>query len=269
MKKKLLITLGCSFTEGVGCYNPELVLKLKAGIIDRSELEDLSFDRFHANSWPPRLQKKLNYDHLINIGKGGSGESYQFKRFIEEFGGQDLSEEYEVLVCWLQQPPGRLSFYRAGLLTTIHPSNPKPFYDEDYLGKAYAMFIREIDLDMCLEQVMHIKAIRDICVGRKYKFLIFPGFMTKDYVAHLSKFLDVPEDMSKYYHTLHESNGNLLPQLNSMKSLICDHPNEKGYEFIAHNMFKIILLHDPEIINNAAPVEATREWRDRKYYKWD
>ena len=30
MKKKILITLGCSFTEGVGCYDPELVKQYKS-----------------------------------------------------------------------------------------------------------------------------------------------------------------------------------------------------------------------------------------------
>ena len=68
MKKKLLITLGCSFTEGVGCYDPEL-LKQYPVINEKikGDIYNKSIGYFHANGWPPRLQQKLNYDRLINL----------------------------------------------------------------------------------------------------------------------------------------------------------------------------------------------------------
>jgi hypothetical protein len=78
MKKKLLITLGCSYTEGVGCYESRFLENNnpKPGIFWPDAYEG-SRARFHAEGWPAKLQKLLNYDHLINLGKGRLRISFQ------------------------------------------------------------------------------------------------------------------------------------------------------------------------------------------------
>ena len=103
MKTKLLITLGCSYTEGVGCYDPSVLNdeKLPLGVGRGFEVYTKSLDRFHNFGWPSRLQKKLQYDSLWNIGHGGASNSETAKRWMELFGDKNLSEEYDVLVLWM------------------------------------------------------------------------------------------------------------------------------------------------------------------------
>jgi hypothetical protein len=88
MKKKLLITLGCPLTEGVGCYDtatipPDMVNMLKHEKF--SEVYDMNRERFHKFSWPSYLQKQLNYDFLINLGLGASSTSGNLKVWFEKY----------------------------------------------------------------------------------------------------------------------------------------------------------------------------------------
>lgn len=265
MKQKLLITLGCSFTEGVGCYDPELIKQYP--IIDdnvREEISNKSIERFHANGWPPRLQQKLNYNKLINLGKGGTGESFQLKRFIEEFGGVDLSEEYDVLVIWLASPQGRLSFYVNGILYSILSNWPYPDSKTDNLAKAYVDLIENVDLDTCLEQSFYIKTLKEICNGKNYNFLIFPLGETP---SKLNDVLKITENMVSYY--TFPNNNEILPDMSDphySSIMNCFHPNENGYEMVAERMFEIIKKYNPSLINNEGPVVFEREWRAPKQW---
>lgn len=266
MKKKLLITLGCSFTEGVGCYDPELVAQCS----DLNELKKKSLDRFHSMGWPPKLQQKIKYDKLINLGKEGTGESFHLKRFIEEFGEVNLSEEYDVLVVWMTSPPGRLSFYVDGSLCSIL-SNWNYMDDKSLqdMSHAYAQLIEDVDLDPILEQAFYIKTLKEICNGKGYDLLIFPTsnskLMVRNPQGKLNNILNITENMSLYY------NGQLSEILplgipNYQSILKCNHPNERGYELVAQRMFEIIKIHKPILINSNTPVTYENEWRDVKQW---
>ena len=67
MKPKLLITLGCSLTEGVGCYNLDLLPKNP----NQDYFLDLKLEkhskRFLKYGWPNVLGNHLNYDLVINM----------------------------------------------------------------------------------------------------------------------------------------------------------------------------------------------------------
>lgn len=264
MKKKLLITLGCSFTEGVGCYDPELVKQYKSNNL--IEIDEKSIERFHANGWPARLQKKLNYDKLINLGKRGTGESFHLKRFIEEFSGVDLTEKYDVLVVWMTSPQGRLSFYVDGTLYSILSNWAYPDKKTNDISTAYARLIENVELDTCLEQAFYVKALKEICNGKNYNFLVFPLGVT---VNRLHELLNIPEDMAVYYK--YPPHDQLIPDLSDpqFKSLMnCGHPNENGYELIAERMFDIIKKHNDTLINNTEPLlTLEQEWPSAKHWK--
>ena len=84
MKKKLLFTLGCSFTEGDGAYPNEPFFEPEGIPIDGSRRMEIHgsdlqnwyrntyTSSFHHNGWPAQLVRKLGYDKLINIGKCAS-----------------------------------------------------------------------------------------------------------------------------------------------------------------------------------------------------
>ena len=264
MKKKLLITLGCSFTEGVGCYDPELIKQYP--VIDdnnRGKIYDKSKERFHNNGWPAKMRAKLNYDKLINLGKAGTGESFHLKRFIEEFGNKNLTDEYDVLVVWLTSPQGRLSFYVNGTLRTILLGHSRLDKKTNDMATAYLGFIKDLDLDTCLEQVFYIKTLKEICNGKNYNFLVFP---LGTQISILHGLLDIPENMGVNY----SSYESILPDYNNpnyASPANCGHPNEEGYALMADRMFEIISNHNPSLINNEQPTNLTQEWRDAKIWK--
>jgi hypothetical protein len=269
MKKKLLITLGCSFTEGVGCYDPELVTQCS----DQSELKKKSLDRFHSEGWPPKLQQKIKYDKLINLGKEGTGESFHLKRFIEEFGEINLVEEYDVLIVWMTSPPGRLSFYVDGSLCSIL-SNWNYMYDKPLqdMSHAYAQLIENVELDPILEQAFYIKTLKEICNGKGYDLLIFPTgnskLMIRDTQGSNNNILNITENMSFYYANgqLSEIYHEILPlDIPRYQSILkCNHPNEDGYELVAQRMLEIIKIHNPTLINSNTPIIYENEWRDSR-----
>ena len=76
-KSKILITLGCSYTEGVGCFDVDLMEKYNTTDYNSLPREQLliQLDKFHKDGFPNKLGKLLNYDKVINMGLGGSGTS--------------------------------------------------------------------------------------------------------------------------------------------------------------------------------------------------
>ena len=148
MKKKLLITLGCSFTEGVGAYDlnkiPSVHRPNNIGNDFVVERYKLYRPRFHMHSWSRYLQKSLNYDVLINLGLGGSSDSNAIKRFIEVFYENSLSENYDVLVVWGLTFPERISFYKDGKNVSILPGYKHGDTNHYSLGVSYNNFTQVI-----------------------------------------------------------------------------------------------------------------------------
>jgi hypothetical protein len=50
------------------------------------------------------------------------------------------------------------------------------------------------------------------------------------------------------------------------QSRLCTHPNERGYEFIAENIFNIIKENFPLLINSNRSLEFKQEWRGLKQW---
>lgn len=86
MKPKLLITLGCSYTSGIGTSDP------------------------YHHMWPRQLGIKLGFDKLINLGKAGASNSGCIKRFNKMVNNFPLND-YDILVIFLMTEPSRFSFF--------------------------------------------------------------------------------------------------------------------------------------------------------------
>jgi hypothetical protein len=277
MKKKLLITLGCSYTEGHGAYD----LTKDIDVLKKEFETSMPFDRFHANGWPSKLQKKLKYDKLINLGKAGSSNSYAVKRFFEVFNNSKLSEEYEVLVLWFMTFSQRISFYSNNKLKSII-HNCKTCIKEDIdLSESYANFVEDIDIDPLLEQLTHIKIIETACHAYNFNFLyaipinydiqIGKNKIENDQIINLlylnnkllNNYLTKSKSINNFNNKIQiERHYNdsytdhikyrLLPPIEDSywKSPVCLHPNEWGYEYIAEKLFAVINDYFPKFINN-------------------
>ena len=267
MKKKLLITMGCSLTEGVGCYDMEIFPDSYKDIHGNINIKNLGtfFDdpstqyfyeeskpKFHEFGWPNKLGKKLGYDKVLNLGLAGSSTSGQVKQFFEKYLDADLSK-WEVLIVWLLPDASRISFYFHRNINNLMPSNIDS--GETSLESEYVKRLGNIVTDTVLEQIFYIKVMEQVCQSKNYSLLVshnngddnkelYMRYKSKNYLSPTSN-INVME-WSGY-------NGN---------DVICfeGHPNELGYSIMATNMYNIIKENHPHLINENPPSEMEWEW---------
>lgn len=235
MKPKLLITLGCSWTEGVGCYYPPINYNIntpsdyveKIDVIEKYRNENLH--NFHKYGWPNKLGIKLGFDKVVNLGYGGASNSYSIK-ILYEYLAQANIEKYETLIVWLMTEPVRFSFYIDGKLKNYLKIDGI----ENPLAAAYLDEITSIDLDPLLEHKFYLKTLETLCelknIGlvvtswnNSYKDL-YKIYKSKSYLHKTPIVLEPP--------LIKNENGDLK------NYSFCSHPNENGYEWIANEMIK-------------------------------
>lgn len=257
MKKKLLITLGCSYTEGYGCY--ENTLLPNGNLFNhpdyRIESEN-QYKVFHEHGWPNRLGKKLNYDKVINLGLGGSGTSGQSKQFYEKYLKKDLSD-YDVLIVWLLSDPSRLSFYTNHKIDNIIITTNK----NNLLERGYIELLNDLSNDTVLEQLYYIKTIEQVCKLNGYSLLL--AHSNVDFEILLKKIYSsnhyFSQDVEDFF------GGDMV--IDSYKSPVCNHPNELGYELLSQKMFDCIKTNHPNLINKNL-VESFEWIWDGSPYDW-
>jgi hypothetical protein len=262
--KKLLITLGCSYTEGMGCYgllaaeNAELKKIFNHTFPLRNYVDR---ERFQTHGWPHKLQKMLKYDHLINLGKGGSSNLFVLKRWMEALTEKNFSEEYEVVVLWMMTFFSRTTLYLNSILQNMGPG-----IGHDVHRIYYNEYIRQMsvyspkDKDIALENLFCLNTINYICKLNGYKFL----YINVDpYDAELLEMVGVSKELqkcnlNKLVPTFEIQNILYQPDYNNIA--FCGHPNEEGYTLIANRMFNIIKIHHPAFLNEVVPEKFTMEY---------
>ena len=235
MKPKLLITLGCSWTEGIGCYNPPISYNTNKSL-NYSEKNDIiekfynnNLNNFHQNGWPKRIGIKLGFDKVVNLGYGGASHSYSVKR-LYEYLDEERVDRYEILIIWLMTEPVRFSFYINGRLRNFQllPDIDNP------MASAYLNEMESIELDPILEQKFYLKTLENLCELKNMdlittswnkSFLDLHGiYKSKSYLHKTPVILEPPFPV--------DNDGNLI------NYSFCSHPNENGYEWIANEMVK-------------------------------
>jgi hypothetical protein len=278
MKKKLLITVGCSVTEGWGCFDTSsfnyIPNKKYFEYTDYGKIIEKNRKNFHNNSWPVKLQKKIKYDKLINLGLGGSSTSGQLKMFVEKFYNTDLSKKYDVLVIWLLTHEARISFYSNYMNKDVlpHISNEtqkvKKFSNEYVeIGQAYINFVNDITYDSLLEQSFYVKLMDIMCKQKGFNFL-FTAMETKQNKKFVEIFSEVFPVESNLYIL---DNLDIIPKVNEKEKwslLACGHPNELGYEHISNAFYNLIVKHKNYLINNTNPKKYENIFDGKyKYHK--
>lgn len=257
MKKKMLITLGCSYTEGVGCYEPHLLNdsgNIKQGV-STSTAYKLSLSRFHNQGWPAKLQKLIKYDHLINLGAGSASNLYTVKRLIEflpYWNIPHITENYDVLVIWMMTHFGRYSMYRNGRLYNIGPSSISP--DIDFLNSYLSL---SSEKDLLLENLFALRTVQYICELNKFTFM----YINAD--TQEGKLIDTYDTkISLNQHFLQQHPGVLgILHLDKKYQSFCHHPTELGYSIVAQRIFDTINVIHPELVNVTTPEKFTMEYK--------
>jgi len=238
--KNTLVTIGCSITEGQGCWG-----NYKKLINTQNELhtqKEKYLDRFREFGWPNLVGKKLGFDKVINLGKIGSSTSGQLKHFMEI----DFEKNQNIYVIWMLTEPTRFSFYSNGMIKDINPGN------ESELGSAYLNSINNVILDACMEQLFYVKCMREICENRGFKLLI-------TYWNTASIFTQRFDETNDNY--LFDKPKNIYPIKNSCFSMVDGHPNEKGYFYMSEKIVEQILKY-----NNNFKVGTSKDNIDYETY---
>jgi len=235
MKPKLLITLGCSWTEGVGCFEPQINYKVNKPMSEKEKDEISSkfyiqnLDNFHKNGWPIRVGKKLGFDKVINLGFGGASHSFSVKRLYEYF-EDSLTEKYDILIIWLMTEPTRFSFYLNGRINN--------FLTDCEFGmsimKEYLKLIKYMNIDPLLEQKFYIETVENFCKLKGIDLIItswnesfldfFRMYKSKSYLHKIPIIIKPPFELNLDGYLVNYS--------------YCSHPNHQGYEWIANEMVK-------------------------------
>lgn len=257
MKKKMLITLGCSYTEGVGCYEPHLLDNFGniKDEVDIATAYKLSLPRFHNEGWPVKLQKLLKYNHLVNLGAGAASNLYTIKHLIEflpQWNTPHVTENYDVLVIWMMTHFNRQSVYQKGRLHNVGPNNISP--DIDFLN-AYLSLLSEKDL--LLENLFALRTVQYICELNNFTFMYInadtaEGRLIDTYNTKLS--------LNKHFFQQHPGVLGIL-HLDEKYRSFCDHPNELGYSIVAQRIFDTINVIHPELVNVTTPEKFTMEYK--------
>jgi hypothetical protein len=239
MNKNLMITLGDSFVEGVGCYIPELVEKYKNKEVSMEQMYRDSLHRFNKYAWPTYVTKSIGYD-LINLGQGGFSNSAIAKSFVKkEF--SNLGEKYDnVIVILILSDPGRISFYRDGIIRSVAPGS-----SEEKDIKLYEAYLDFINLensginknlpgvysptDCILETAFYINCIDNFCKLNGY-YLFYGASFTN--IHEITQYYNTKYNIHNYIKNKYFSIHDMLHD-DDMKS-VCGHPNEKGHVYIGN-----------------------------------
>ena len=113
--------------------------------------------------------------------------------------------------------------------------------------------MKDTELDALMEQVFYLKIFGEHCKFKNYKFLFTSQYSFRN----------------RFFETLYKTEsmmtfeGSVLPDYKTnhhMKSLVCDHPNERGYQYICNQIFNWIEINKPEYISQDEPKEVTTIW---------
>jgi hypothetical protein len=260
MDKNIVITMGCSHTEGLGCWEDKHIPKdyttgsKKFTNLEHEAIYENNKPYFQKYGWPSLITKKIGYDVLYNMGQSATSISGQTKKLIERFHNEDFSEFENKILIWLLNFEPRISLYLKGIITNIMHNA------EDELEKNfYYSYIKLLEYnavsenetrfgeaDLRLEHIYNIRVVQEFCKNRNIKFI---PLVIKDYEGWLSY---LAPDIKFYY-----TRFTLLRTFENLISPVCGHLNRDGYQSLANKIFDMLEMdNDLAIFKNKDNIES-------------
>lgn len=235
--------MGCSYTEGMGCYdysNFPSDKTIYSNGISESQIKEQR-NNFHKLGYPNRLGKKIGYDKVINLGVSGGSTSGQIKKFIENYWNHEFKYFDEVLVFFWLPSPYRFSFYQSGDIIDL-VSN----IDSIGMEMEYLKFVNDIPNDLIKEQVFYLKLMSSYCQSMNFNFIWFVD-ETLFGKSQIDKYpLDnwIGIEFREVSNIVFDIDSNLCNKVDN-------HPNEMGYEFYAEKFYEKIKKDFPNLLGNS------------------
>lgn len=238
---KLLITLGDSWTYGVGSYNQELLKKYEKIDIEKNEevIQKLymnSLEDFKENSWPT-IFSQLNDMKLINLSSGGESNIGQIKKLYEMDIIKLNQKHQHITAIYIPSIPSRLGFYSNGLIESYQVSDTeKSNMTDSHEIKNHSEFMKYyIDnivvefSDLEKELLYCLNSYKYFCEYHNIKW--FFGFSYFHPTNIFNSFGHI-DRMLNYYDKSQEIKD-YGSYLSSSDFAWCGHPNKDGYMKIA------------------------------------
>jgi hypothetical protein len=231
----LLITLGDSWTEGVGCYPDSILEKYgnppKMNYRDPSCFDDYNFlsKYYGENSWPSRLSSLLENYEIINLGKAGSANSACAKRFeifLRNFNRQQYGR---ILVIFLMSEPSRFSFFSDNQIRSFLPSWHQDDVREEKFTNYYTSIVAKSDTDFWSESIFYLNCIDSFCNNHGMDFVFGSAF---SHIKTCQYFKNMTNIMFRDQY-----NWNARDLLDDSEMSKCHHPNIAGYKKIADYIY--------------------------------
>lgn len=231
--KHLLITLGDSWTYGVGCSD---ILPNHCG-------------------WHSFVKEKMNFSEVLNLALPGGSNSATVKEFVNTVIHKDFCKNFKkITVVFLLTGYERFSFYSKGQISSftvhgMHETNDK-LYD-----KFLEWYVTQIqDGDAERETIFYLDIVESVCKLYGYNFFWGTAFSDVNNLIAITKtnqYKHIKLDTTKcLHHAEFKSFRDYLvsESKNSPYNIVgefeygthheyfapCGHPNEKGYELIAN-----------------------------------
>ena len=267
-KEKLLIGIGCSFTQGQGSPSVEVWEKFNWNIPNDHIILEVEHEEI-AGSWVHQICDNHMPDWApINLGERGGGNRASAKYLTALYPELNLEDpKKEKIVVFMLTGTERYSIVHGdweerfhGIFRTLWPS----LDSDDEVWRAYANFYSE--KGTLIENYFAIKEVKDWCKYNNAKLLLVSAFdfsYHKDYMPiSLKSKIDVnfdlnlwlPEGHPSVFHMLLDKdgfgyniqNGGYWSELNYSEKYPkgtehvsrCCHPNLKGHAVIAEKMFE-------------------------------
>lgn len=257
---KLLIGLGCSFTQGQGSYSPEMQEKWNWNIRIHDNDEELVREAYE-NSWTTLLAKEIGYTP-INLGQAGGGNR-QASKALHMFHNEKLQNAKEKIVIFMMTGMERFSYIKKGFdhagqdyWFTCWPNGDVP--DDNPMKnvwRGYSSDVYDDDVGF-LETYLSLMDVITWCKAHNAKLILTSAF-APDYINELfMPALDFNPKFNFYYpkgrlsmfHYLLEKdgfdenvqNGGYWDAINFNDNYPkgtehvsrCCHPNQKGHQVI-------------------------------------
>jgi hypothetical protein len=226
----LLITIGDSWTTGVGCYDPESLARFQRKEIEQTVLYKDSIANFYKNAWPTILASKLNCD-LINLAEGGAANSAMFKKLVMRVPELELSKYRKITVMFVLSDPVRFSFYVDGTIKSWIPH-----HHADPIANAYYKTVLTDVEDANRETASYLSGIKYFCDSRGFNFLYAAGFTN---ISEVNPYVNFKEN-NLHEYDYEERISNYLYAVGGDVLAYCGHPNQSGYQVIAEHFYSTI-----------------------------
>jgi hypothetical protein len=218
MSKKLLITLGCSWTYGIGVPT--------AG-------------PWGQGAWPTQLSKMLDCD-LINLSIPGASNSGQAKALINgKYDPADFKKWGDVHVIMMLSGDNRFSFYKGkNDIVDMNPTNVNSGWAVESRRsflKEYATLMTDSGVEQ--ETLFYIKCVENYCQANNFKFnytSAWEPMPTESTASSLNEKLGWGQNSAAW--RIQQEH----PDIPDWGMSPCGHPNIDGYSLIAKELARVL-----------------------------